>query len=210
MPPPRLKRPTTRHDEILAAARELCRDGGVETLRMRALADRVGVTAPAIYRHFADKGSLLSALVEEANETFGRYLHRALEGSDPTQRLNRLIDSFLAFALERPLDYELLFFARIAMDEGRLPLNRRSPNLVFLIDRLRECMETGALRRDIDPLLAGVTLWAHVHGLISLHRQGRFEGDDAVFRSVFEASVKLVLDGLRPLEVTSSSPDGSS
>jgi hypothetical protein len=90
------------------------------------------------------------------------------------------------------------------MDEGRLPLNRRSPNLVFLIDRLRECMDSGALRREIDPLLAWVTLWAHAHGLISLHRQGRFEGDDEVFRQVFEASVKLVLDGLRPFAQTSS------
>ncbi len=176
---------------------------------MRALADRVGVTAPAIYRHFDDKGDLLSALVDQANEAFGQYLHRALEGSDPAGRLHQLFESFLAFALERPLDYELLFFARIAMDEGRLPMNQRSPNLVFLIDRLRECMDSGALRRDIDPLLAGVTLWAHVHGLISLHRQGRFEGDDEVFRPVFEASVKLVLDGLRPFGETSSSPRGS-
>ena len=93
---------------------------------MRTLGKRAGITAPAIYRHFADKQALLAALIEEANDEFGRYLQRSLEGTGPAERLDLLIGAYAAFATEQPLDYELLFFARVPMTADRLPLNQRS------------------------------------------------------------------------------------
>ena len=62
---------------LLAAALELVEEEGVEALSMRRLAARVGVSATALYRHFADKDELLQHLVDEANLELGRYLFPA-------------------------------------------------------------------------------------------------------------------------------------
>jgi TetR/AcrR family tetracycline transcriptional repressor len=51
--------------EVVAAARELARRGGIEAVSMRRLADELGVTANALYTYFPDKSSLLDALLDD-------------------------------------------------------------------------------------------------------------------------------------------------
>ena len=62
-----------RRGEILAAARSLFLKEGVDRVTIRALCARVGVTAPALYRHFKDKREIIIAI---CNETFGKLLER--------------------------------------------------------------------------------------------------------------------------------------
>ncbi|WP_330457739.1 TetR/AcrR family transcriptional regulator [Streptomyces sp. NBC_00820] len=54
---------TGRREEILDAALALADERGLEAVSMRALAERVGVTPMALYRHVADKAALLDAMV---------------------------------------------------------------------------------------------------------------------------------------------------
>lgn len=188
----------TRRDAIVTAAREIVVRDGVAALRMRGVARAAGITAPAIYRHFADKEELVSAVIEGANELLGSYLRTSLDGEDARDRLDRTIASLLEFGLNERHDYELLFFVRAAMHPDRQPLTRRSPNFIFFLDRIRECIDAGQFRPDVDPTLAGVSLWAQVHGLVSLHMQGRFGDDDERFRDVFASAIGFLMDGLSP------------
>ena len=48
--------------KILEAAREMFNENGVDATTMRAIADRIGYTATAIYYHFKDKDALLLEL----------------------------------------------------------------------------------------------------------------------------------------------------
>ena len=57
---------STRKDEILAAALALADEAGLEAVTMRAVAARVGITPMALYRHVADKESLLDGVLETA------------------------------------------------------------------------------------------------------------------------------------------------
>ena len=58
--------------EVLQAAMDLLRETGDETsVSLRAVAQRVGVSVPAIYLHFEDKTALLDAVCEEV---FDRYV----------------------------------------------------------------------------------------------------------------------------------------
>lgn len=188
--------PVTRRDEIVTAARELCMREGLDALRMRRVADAVGITAPAIYRHFAGKEELVEAVVAGANEVLGRYLRRGLDGADPMSRLKLLVSALLEFSLTERNDYEILFIVGGRLYPDRLPLAQRSPNFVFWLDRIRECIDTGALRADLDPVLTGISMWAQIQGLVALHLQGRFGNDEEQFRQVFRDSTALFLDGL--------------
>jgi AcrR family transcriptional regulator len=195
-------RPSTRRDEIISAAREIVVREGLEALRMRDVAASAGITAPAIYRHFADKDELVAGVIEGANELLGSYVQRCLAGTDPRDRLNLVLTALRDFGLNERYDYQLLFFVRAAMHPDRQPLTRRSPNFIFLLDRIRECIDAGVLRSDLDPAVTGVSLWAQVHGLVSLHMQGRFGDDDEKFREMFSTSIGFLIDGLTPAAST--------
>ena len=51
-------------DRISQAAQELFLEGGVEAISMRKVADRVGISATAIYRHYKDKDELLTGIID--------------------------------------------------------------------------------------------------------------------------------------------------
>lgn len=52
-----------RREEILDAALDIADEHGVDAVSMRTVADRVGVTPMALYRHVKDKAALLDAMV---------------------------------------------------------------------------------------------------------------------------------------------------
>ena len=58
---PRL--PLTR-DRVLEAAIRLADEGGIESLTMRKLAGELGVEAMSLYNHVANKGDLVTAMVD--------------------------------------------------------------------------------------------------------------------------------------------------
>jgi AcrR family transcriptional regulator len=185
-------------ERILAAARELFLAGGAEAVTMRSVAERVGVTATALYRHFEGKEALLQAVIHAGFEGFGSYLYRALEGASPLERLRLSGQRYLEFALEQPQMYRTIFMAPRPADVDCEPEKPgQAPTFRFLTDRVRECMQDGLLRRD-EPEAVALAIWAHVHGLVSLHLSGALGVPEAAFREAYHASVQRLFAGLAP------------
>lgn len=67
---------------IVDGAVELLNEGGLDNLSLRKLADRLNVSAPSIYRHFADKAALKSAILDTL---FFETLDSIPEHTDPTE-----------------------------------------------------------------------------------------------------------------------------
>ena len=121
-----------RQEQILRAALELADEIGVERLSMRAVADRVALSAMGLYRHFANKGEILDALV-------GRVLADVSVGDagDPwPARLHALAEQLLAAAVRHPEAFTLV-----------LERPYRAPEAIRVMDA------TTALLRDagVDP-----------------------------------------------------------
>jgi TetR/AcrR family tetracycline transcriptional repressor len=53
-----------QHSAIIAAAITLLNEEGLDGVSLRILAERLGIKAPSLYWHFADKSALLSAVME--------------------------------------------------------------------------------------------------------------------------------------------------
>lgn len=190
---------TGTRDEILEHARELYLAEGAEGFSMREVARRVGVTAPALYRHFEGRDDLLATLVEEAYGTLLRYLHRALEGDGPADRFRRAGRAYLEFALDQPRLYQVLYAASEVLSAGELPPESVAQACAigqFWKDRVRECVDAGLLRSDVTPEEVSVTLWAHAHGLLSLYLGRMLDHDEEAFRAVYGASSRRVLQGM--------------
>lgn len=185
-------------DKILRAALKLFERGGAEAVSMRRIADAVGITPMAIYRHFPNREALLKRL---SDDSFQAIAHEwAAHGTHPDvlERLLALLTPYLDYALANPHLFDHAFSLR-RDDARRFPEDfreRQSPTLTVIADAIDEGMRQGVLRKD-DPWDVAMTLWAQAHGLIVLYRAGRFSYDEAEFRAFYLASLRRVIDGIK-------------
>ena len=160
--------------EILAAATELLDETGTEqAVTLRAVARRAGITAPAIYGHFANREAILLAVVQEAFAELSDALH-ALDGSPggPAARLRAVCEAYLDFAATRPQRYRVMFdgvwYATAALENDTVSptdlYELGQDALAVLVAALQECVAAGASTSD-DVAADAVALWLGLHGL---------------------------------------------
>jgi AcrR family transcriptional regulator len=158
-------------EEILAAAEEiLIESRDQDAVSIRAVADAVGVTPPSIYLHFADKNELLFEVCQRHFARLEDVLHKASQTTtDPLERITRLGLAYLAFGLENPEHYRILFLLHpkeSPVDVGSEELEEMTAFGVAT-QAVQECMDAGLIRRG-DVRVTAIGLWVMIHGLVSL------------------------------------------
>jgi AcrR family transcriptional regulator len=156
-----------------AATRLFARDG-YEAVTMRSVAEALGVSAMTPYRYLAGKEELFALVRAEAFRRFADRLEAELAraGSDPMERLRRLKQAYVAFALDEPDAYRIMFELRQPDPAGDDELAAQSRRSFGALHRtVTEAVTAGAL--DGDPLTLAHLLWASTHGLVSLHLAGK-------------------------------------
>jgi AcrR family transcriptional regulator len=187
-----------QRDKILASACDLYVSEGLDGFSMRKLAKRVGVTAPALYRHFDGRDAVLGEVVREAYRSFMGYIYRALEAPTPLDRFTRAGEGYLDFALQHPRWYDIIFTGPELLGMETLPPDIEAMGCAihqFWVDRVRECMDAGVLKPS-DPLQTSLTMWAHAHGMVQLYHQGSLQVDEPGFRGLFEDSCARLMAGV--------------
>src|SRR3954470_912857 len=160
-------------EEILAVARDLLAEtGSEEAVSIRAVADRVGVTPPSIYLHFADKDALLDAVCVEAFTDMHEIMAKAAAGAqdDPVSALAAQGRAYVACARSRPEHYRLMFMRRPGHDL-EMPTEAEitaTAGLSTVIDTLRIAQQKGVIAQHDDPVRVALTLWSAVHGIAAL------------------------------------------
>ena len=144
---------TKRQQEIVAAARTLLVEEGVEAVTVGRIAQALGIKPPSLYKHFGGKREIEAALIAEGLEAHAEALERAQDD------LASLAVAYRAFALANPQLYRL-------MTERPLP---------------RDLLPGGLEARAAAPLLKAAgdadlarALWAFAHGMVTLELAGRF------------------------------------
>jgi AcrR family transcriptional regulator len=152
--------------EVLRAAMDLLTETGQEdAVSLRAVAQRVGVSVPSIYLHFADKQALLDAVCEHVFEALDQALQAAaLEGEDAFDGLRLQGVAYVHFALANPEHYRIVLMRK---HEGeRADLVMASSAFAHFVDSVAQCVEAGVLEGEPDQL--AMRLWAAAHGLAAL------------------------------------------
>jgi AcrR family transcriptional regulator len=187
--------------QILNAALALLAEKGISGVSMRAVAGRVGVTATAIYRHWADKDALIHEVIMEGHRLFGTYLVSALEGRTPRKRLELAREAYLRFALECRHEYQVLFMTPCPTGKS-LPEElevKAHANYQMLLDRVHECLEAGIFKPG-QPEEIALTIWAQCHGLITLHFSGSLADTGIEFPTLFHSACEVLSRGLNENE----------
>lgn len=187
-----------QRDRILGCACDLYLKHGLDGFSMRKLAKSVGVTAPAIYRHYEGREAVLADVLREAHRTFSRYLYAALGAPSPLERFLAAGQQYLNFVIEHPRWYGMMHTAPEHLGMEHIPEDIEALQCAthqFWLDRVRECMEAGILRPG-DPAEASITMWAHAHGMVQLFHQGLLPVSEEEFRHLFQASGVRLMSGL--------------
>jgi AcrR family transcriptional regulator len=165
---------TPRARQISAAAQELIDADGVDAFSMRRLADRVGIRAPSIYKHFENREAVEAIVISAVFEEQAIHYEAVVEGSD--QPLLALADAYRDYARSHPHLYRLV--------------TERSLNRAALVDGVEArsvaaIVEAAGGDRDLAR-----AFWAFAHGMTILELNSRFPADadlDAAWRSGVEA-----------------------
>ena len=188
--------PSTAH-KIATAARRLLDKEGAEAVTMRRVAEAVGITPMAIYRHYPDRAALLKALADEGfDELAGTLKGRRFTG-DLETRLAKMAELYLDHALDNPRLFELMFLTK---REGarQYPQDfkaRRSPTATLMADVVAEGMGSGELKQD-DHWEITFEMGALSHGLIMLYLGGRMAVTPAAFRALYRRTFRRYLYGI--------------
>ena len=163
-------------DELVAAASALLAElGDANQLSMRTVAATAGVTPPSIYRHFADKQSLLVAVLEERWAELYKALAAAVT-AEPFTSLRQVCLAYLRFAEQQPGHYRVLLSAAapagVSEDRSQHP---GGPSFTLLLDAVERCLDAGApVAPGRDSSFLAAQLWVAGHGFADLRFCQRF------------------------------------
>ena len=168
---------------ILAAAKEVFEEHGLEGANVREIAKRAGYTPGAIYSYFTSKeeiyGALLSDSLERLNEAVSNNISRA---QSSTQKVERSALGFYEFYASNPRDLDLGFY----LFGGARPYGLTPELNAKLNNRLRDSLlhlEDALLELGASPKVAKeevTAFFAHCVGLLILentHRIRMFKED---------------------------------
>lgn len=163
-------------DLILRTAAELFRTKGYEKTSIRAIADAIDYSPGTIYRYFKDKDELMFEISEKGFKLFYEYQNSVSNIENPLERLKKIGDSYIRFALDYPSFYELMFIMPDPIDflgenmEWEDGQNCHDLHLNAII----ECQQRGHFKGQ-DPMNLSLMVWAQVHGIIALHLRNRLD-----------------------------------
>ena len=171
---------------ILREAERIVTDSGHETLNMRDLARRAGVSATAIYHYFASKEALLLQIKLAAAEKLNLRIRAIDPQLDPHESLHQLGVQYIEFAEEHPNLYRLLFETPI----GGTPLGETDqPVLYYTYFAARNALERMVASKThvLDPRYGAMMGWIVLHGFSSLLMSGALQLAEGMDREELKA-----------------------
>ena len=151
-----------RKDEIVDRAFELVREHGFAGLRMRQIADKVGVTEGALYRHFPSKEAILLALVDRIEGRLLGPIRQIASRADlsPERKLEEILRHHLRTVIEsRSLPILLISEASFSeFEELRARMRGLLSTYLGILESIARQVETaeGLEPRELAVLLLGL------------------------------------------------------
>ena len=168
-------------EDIVAGALALIeRTGSAEAVTLRAVAREAGIAAPSIYAHFPDRDAVLMAVVVRIFDELTQAIEQGEKsaGQDPAGRLVAGCEAYVAFGLEHPARYGVLFSTqRPAAPDNAKPVpigpdGRPAPgfgaqSFALLVQAIQDCVTAG-VSASTDVVADATAVWVALHGTVSL------------------------------------------
>lgn len=154
-------------DDCAREALSIIAEQGLDALSLREVARRLKVSHGAPYKHFASRDHLLAEVVRRIFEDFAAYLGAPAPSADPAADLSRMGVAYLRYALDRPLEYQLMF-------GSNLPDPKAHPEMAASADRAFGMLQAGLSRMPNHAgkpqriAMDALFVWSSLHGLAGI------------------------------------------
>ena len=167
-------------DIVTGALALIERSGSDEAVTLRAVAREVGISAPSIYPHFADRDAIVMAVVLRVFDELAGAIEQGSASArpDPVERLAAGCEPYGGYGLAHPARYGVLFSGRHGMPqdycapvplgpEGRPVLEFGAEAFALLVQGIEDCVEAGA-SASTDVMADSTAVWVALHGAVTL------------------------------------------
>ncbi len=159
-----------RQKEIIEATMALAAEQGISRLTTQAIADRVGIAQPTIFRHFKTRDAIFGAAIGWIAENLVSVLDElATAQLPPDERLRQLLQRQLAFVEERRGIPRLLFSEHLHVESPELKGAAREIFMrIFghISGLLQEGIAQGRFRADLEPRQTALMIGALMQGTL--------------------------------------------
>lgn len=160
-----------RAELVRATSGLLAESGDARSLSIRAIVQAVGVTPPSLYLHFPTKEALLREVIELRFRAFEAYLDASVGDADGFEALERRCHAYVAYGLEHPGHYRVLF-STLHTGPGGLgtdgvAVHPGAASYLALVEAVRACfLGTRAPAGLIEN--HSLVVWGGLHGIVDL------------------------------------------
>lgn len=186
-------------DQLLdAAEHQLVERGSIAAVSLRQVARDVGVSATSVYLHFTDKDDLFIHVCQRRFQALAELMRTARAGADSaTEQLRLAGGAYVRFGLEHPEQYQALLSLKLEEVMTRIP----EDELVGLqtLQEMAEVVVAGIEAgefKPVDPFGAAISLWATVHGLVSVIHHSITMMEEIDSEALLEQTLDMVMHGL--------------
>jgi AcrR family transcriptional regulator len=185
-------RPGHDQESVLRVAVDLFNRQGYDATSVGDVARELGLTKSAIYHHVPSKEHLLQSAIDEALDALTGALDAvsAADGLDAGQRLQAAVRSSVTVLVSHLPEVTLLLRVHGNTPVEKAALARRRGIDERLADMVRDAVDEGVVRADVDPLVISRLLFGMVNSLVEWVRPGV----DA--EPLADALAALAFDGL--------------
>lgn len=164
-----------RREEILAAALRLFGEYGLYGVSTRQIAQAVGVSQPTLYAYFASKDDIAAELHARAFRELEARLLLGAQDADTPEAVAAGLRIYVDFGLENPDAYRVAFMiegphGRVAVagpvDESDVSVPGHTA--FDILRRMIADLHARGLGAGDDPERLAQSIWAGMHGLVSL------------------------------------------
>jgi len=175
-----MKPRVNRKEQILQFATEAFSRDGYDKVTVKQLADRCGITEPAVYRHFASKDAIYIAVLESLRDRLQyQDMFNELEGENDLETILRTTARhIIAFYTENADMYRLLLYAALRGHDRAKRIFEliRGPYVKFLQKQLDRLQAAGLVVQKHNEITArcfvgmvfdcalGFSLWKGLQG----------------------------------------------
>ncbi len=153
--------------QLLIQAKRMLEEVGPTKISIRAIAEQLGVSATAVYYHFANKDELLSRLAATGFSELEFVLNQALAESTATTILKEVSLAYFRFAKRNPTMYQLMFGSEITQATLTPELERaREQAFQVLKQTIAQILDQEIHSKMVR--ITALSSWSHIHGMASL------------------------------------------
>lgn len=159
-------------ERYLDEAYRIIAEAGPESLSIRDVARRVGVSHQAPYKHFESRDHILAGVVARTYSEFSRYLEARPDNDDPQRDLHAMGVAYLTYAQANPLKYRLMFGTPLPETCRHEDVMREARKAFDIL-----CRRLSSIRRkplgdeaeqDTDAQRDAMFVWSTLHGFASI------------------------------------------